>query len=206
MLQDMDNLLAVDIALLPDETLMQRCFDENTQLLAKQEGPHVFDPEHCIPHLTLTMGVIRRESLSVLQGRLTEFAQHDAPQLHARLVSRALVPANGNSVTEYVVDRTTELDALHGRAHDMMGDLIVDEATIDALLQPPVAEPITLEWIKYFRTKHSGEAYSPHITLGLGGLPQNDESIPFHGSSVALCHLGNYCTCRKILSSVALKS
>ncbi len=201
----MKDLIAVDIALLPDEELTKRCFDENARLLAQQEGPHRFDSEQCIPHLTLTMGIIRRESLSVLQGRLTEFTRHDAPLLHARLVSRALVPANGNSVTEYVIDHTPELDALHGRAHDIMSDLIVDEATLDALLQPPESEPITLEWIKYFRSKHSGDAYSPHITLGLGALPRDDESLPFHGSSIALCHLGNYCTCRKVLSSVDLR-
>jgi hypothetical protein len=70
-----------------------------------------------------------------------------------------------------------------------------------------------LAWIKSYPEKSSFERFSPHITIGYGEI--NDYSFPPQGvlrtmkfavSRLALCHLGNHCTCRRILASIEYKS
>ncbi len=74
------------------------------------------------------------------------------------------------------------------------------------VLSPPMASESTLAWIKNYSEKSSFEKFFPHITIGYGEI--NDYSFPikFTASKLALCHLGNHCTCRKILASVKLES
>jgi hypothetical protein len=81
------------------------------------------------------------------------------------------------------------------------------------VLSPPMASESTLAWIKNYPEKSSFEKFFPHITIGYGeindysfGFPQGGvPPIEFAVSKLALCHLGNHCTCRKILASAELK-
>lgn len=43
------------------------------------------------------------------------------------------------------------------------------------------------------------EDFLPHITLGKGTLDAKAGETSFTASRLALCHLGNHCTCRKVL-------
>ena len=60
---------------------------------------------------------------------------------------------------------------------------------------------ITFDYIKAFPTKSSFENYVPHITLGADSIDLETGSFEFVSQELALCHLGNYCTCRKVLLS-----
>jgi hypothetical protein len=62
----------------------------------------------------------------------------------------------------------------------------------------------TLLWIKNYREKSSFEMFSPHITIGYGQVGTPAGPIEFRASKLALCHLGNHCTCRKVLVSVGI--
>ena len=44
----------------------------------------------------------------------------------------------------------------------------------------------------------------PHITIGYGELSHFLFPEEFTASKLALCHLGNHCTCRRVLASFAL--
>jgi hypothetical protein len=59
----------------------------------------------------------------------------------------------------------------------------------------------TLLWIKNYREKVSFENFFPHITIGYGQIESRVPQIIFAPSELALCHLGNHCTCRKVLVS-----
>ena len=60
---------------------------------------------------------------------------------------------------------------------------------------------ITYDYIAGFLTKSSFENYVPHITVGVGEADMEMGSFEFDCRELALCHLGNYCTCRKIILS-----
>ena len=62
----------------------------------------------------------------------------------------------------------------------------------------------TLLWIKNFSTESSFEKFFPHITIGFGATKALDLPIEFAPVRLAMCHLGNHCTCKKILTSICL--
>jgi len=41
----------------------------------------------------------------------------------------------------------------------------------------------------------------PHISVGYGEITGLPSPIEFRATQLALCHLGNHCTCRKVLAS-----
>jgi hypothetical protein len=54
-------------------------------------------------------------------------------------------------------------------------------------------------WVTTYRVKASFGAFTPHITLGHAAAPPAIEPIVFDASTLAACHLGRFCTCRRIL-------
>lgn len=197
------DTLAVHIVVLPDEPMMARCFEENAKLLAQGPGPHEFNPESCVPHVSLAMGGIRSNALQIVQTNIQRIAQaHAALKLEADLTDHPI--PNGAHVTEFTVKRTPEILALHEETLAALQEHLVQDATLDSLRQPPQADPITLHWLNGFAVHSSHERYSPHVTLGMGRAPHSRESIPFTASTIALFQLGNYCTCRKLFSAYPL--
>src|SRR5205809_1113023 len=54
-------------------------------------------------------------------------------------------------------------------------------------------------WVAGYRLKSSFGSYTPHITLGHGGEPPWIEPFSFEATTAAVCHLGRFCTCRRVL-------
>jgi 2'-5' RNA ligase len=112
----------------------------------------------------------------------------------------------GESVSAFEVEKTEELQSLHEAIMDRLTPYLSTDVTAYEISDEEVAET-TLSWIKNYRDKSSFGRFFPHITIGYGQL-SNFLSFPikFAASRLALCHLGNHCTCRKILVSVELKN
>ena len=54
-------------------------------------------------------------------------------------------------------------------------------------------------WVASFRLKASSRSFAPHITLGHGAEIPAIEPFAFDATTVAACHLGRFCACRKVL-------
>ena len=50
--------IAVDVVLLPSETIINRAIEANKQLLKQGIGEIVLNKEHYLPHISLAMGCI----------------------------------------------------------------------------------------------------------------------------------------------------
>ena len=105
---------------------------------------------------------------------------------------------------ELKIEKSEALQQLHESIMRALDPYLESEATLDMLYSPPKVDEISLSWIRKYREKWSFEKFYPHITLGIGRTNQQDVVISFVASELALCHLGNYCTCRKILYSSSL--
>jgi hypothetical protein len=77
--------------------------------------------------------------------------------------------------------------------------------TAEMVLSPPIAGESTLLWIKNYPEKSAFENFFPHITIGYGQINNLSFAAEFTASKLALCHLGNHCTCRKILAAIQLE-
>jgi hypothetical protein len=72
----------------------------------------------------------------------------------------------------------------------------------EAMVLDEAVAPSTLDWIRTYPEKAAYENFRPHITIGYGRLPATAAlPIPFVVTRLALCHLGNHCTCRRTLLS-----
>ncbi len=70
----------------------------------------------------------------------------------------------------------------------------------DAMFYDDIVDPSSVEWVRSYPEKASHESFHPHITLGYGrAKPSFSLPVTFGAAGLALCHLGNHCTCRRIL-------
>ena len=114
------------------------------------------------------------------------------------------VNSRGETTSLFDVDRTEELQALHEQVMREVTPFFRYEVT-EAMIDDDVVTGTTLDWIRTYPQKAAYEQFRPHLTLGYGQVPAGlSFPIPFPATRLALCHLGNHCTCRRVLAAVDL--
>jgi len=200
------NKRAVDIVLLPSEEIMDAALQMSQELLRRFEKKIVLDRNRCLPHLSLAMGAIKEEDLPAAADLLEEIGSLFPP---IRLIFTGInagTIATGETVSTWEVDPTAALQSLHETILNRIGPLMIHDATAEDFIDFPHVEQTSVDWVNRYPEAAAFEHFSPHITLGVGKLEPN-RSFPARGiaSRLALCHLGNYCTCRRILFETALR-
>jgi hypothetical protein len=109
-------------------------------------------------------------------------------------------------VSSWLIAKTSALQDLHEQALRRLAPFFTYDATESMLFGQGPAAPTTLAWIRDFPHKSSLAFFWPHITLGCGEAPGIDRPAAFAVAALALCHMGNHCTCRKVLTSVQLQN
>lgn len=218
--------IAVDVVLLPSEEMTDKAIEANRQLLKQCAGVPdkiVLDRENCLPHISLAMGCIDKKDIADIEKVLQTIAkQYSLGQLSVTGIHVG-TSSGGEKVSVFRIERTKTLQLLHEEIMRRLAPYFSYDVTADMIFSPEAGES-TLLWIKSYPEKSSFENFFPHITIGYGeinnysfgsspsllGQAETGEagSLPmkFTASKLALCHLGNHCTCRKILASAELKS
>jgi len=195
------NKIAIDIVLLPDEPMTNRAVEVSERQSQKFNDKIVLHKEKCLPHISLAMGAIEENDLPEVNRILQEIAsQFSLFKLTADSYRGNKIPS-GETVSEFTVEKTSDLQTLHEMVMTKLKPFLSYDISVDMVFSPPTVEEITLYWIKNYAEKSSFENFKPHITVGFGELGDVSAPIAFTASTLALCHLGNYCTCRKVLFS-----
>lgn len=188
------ELLAVDIALLLPDEVSARAEAINQTLWLRQPDGLRLDDTH-LPHLTLAQQFVRRENLQALAGRIDDV-------LRGRPALRLCVSAVAQSAATIclIVDLTPALEDLHETLMDVVAPLDEPAGGAEAFyLEGEEARPRDVQWVTHFRSRSGYARFAPHITVGHGRPPRSFEPFDFTARRVVLCHLGRYCTCRRIL-------
>jgi 2'-5' RNA ligase len=111
----------------------------------------------------------------------------------------------GEKVSVFEVEKTKSLQSLHEEVMENLAPYFSYDVTSDMIYAGAEVEESTLLWIKNYPEKSSFSNFSPHITIGYGEMNNFSFPIKFGVSKLALCHLGNHCTCREIILSIKLK-
>ena len=197
--------IAVDVVLLPDESMTEETIRVNADLVRRCGSEIVLDARTCLPHVSLAMACIETRTVPQIEETLATVADaHPVGELVVTGVVTSL-NARAQSVSVFALARTRAVQALHERIMEAMEPYFSYDA--DAAMihgSEPVAES-TLTWIRTFREKSAYAAYFPHVTIGYGTVEQVMR-FPRRctASKLAVCHLGNHCTCRQVLTSVRL--
>jgi hypothetical protein len=103
------------------------------------------------------------------------------------------------------VAKTVALQRLHEQIMEVIEPHVSRDVTAEAIYGDGDVAQSTLAWVRDYREKAAFAAFFPHITIGYGVVMQ-PMTFPVHfvARQLALCHLGNHCTCRKLLACVPM--
>ncbi|MCY4077811.1 MAG: 2'-5' RNA ligase family protein [Acidobacteria bacterium] len=201
----MARLLALDVALLLPAPAARAVGRLNARLQAPPAG-FAFDATH-LPHVTLVQQFVRDADMPVVLPRLGRVATRTPP-----LALRGTGLQRGRTTTSLSVEGGTALRALHDRllaclaphatppagGSGVAGDALAGAFVADG--EPPRGGDI--EWVTRFRTRAAGDRFEPHVTLGVGALDRGAvPPIAFTATELAACHLGRFCSCRRVLGA-----
>ena len=186
----MKNYLAIDIALLPPDEVMDTAIAIN-----KRHGPEFnLNKTDCLPHITLSQAIINKKDLPEAVSRLKLIASSFKPlELKARFVTNFIEPY-----------KNEKLNNLHKTVMGEFEDLVSYDSREEYFYDDYVRET-SLGYVRDYRTKYALSNYYPHLTLGITKPVKKIPDIDFSVKRLVICHLGNYNTCRKILVEVKLR-
>ena len=198
--------IAVDVVLLPDEEMADKAIAANKELLKQYAHKIVLDKENCLPHISLAMGCIDESNIDEIDKILkTAAIESSLGQLSAVCIHTESNRA-GEKVSVFEIEKTEALQSLHEGVMKRLEPYFSYDVKADMVLSSSETGESTLDWIKNYPENSSFEKFFPHITIGYGEINNFSFPIKFTISKLALCHLGNHCTCRKILASANLKT
>jgi 2'-5' RNA ligase len=193
------DLLALDVAVLPPPEVTARAIALSASLPADEFQGLRLDESHR-PHITLTQMFARANELDQVLERIDEVVRDRTP-----MTLRASGGGQGTNSVWIEIERTPTLMNLHERLMESLRGLERPDGGTGAFFDEDARLRDVL-WVAGYRLKSSFHHYTPHITLGHGTAPPSIEPFGFEADIVAVCHLGKFCTCRKVFRSWKLQS
>lgn len=190
----MSQLLALDVAILLPPEARARATAVSRALGGDQKTGVLLDESH-LPHITLTQQFIRSDETDVAFGFIDDVLRGQAP-LRIRVTGAA---KSGHSVW-MAVEPTDAIVKLHERLMEVLRGLERPAGTAAAFYEGD-ARVGDVVWVTGYRLKSSLGAYTPHVTLGQATDVPEIEPFAFDASTAAACHLGRFCSCRRVLRS-----
>lgn len=188
--------LAIDVVLLPPEEVMERCRKVNAFLWNSAQTGFLFDETH-LPHLSLLQQFSPSESLDDVYDII-----------HRITLGRGPIGLRATGITHIALPDGIPFNGFDFSAPDAFFELqrvliaelaqFATDGDGNAFYADP-GERIrdgSILWTRNFRKKKD---HRPHISLGVGPEPAFSGPFAFTASRLAVCHLGNFNTCRSIL-------
>ena len=192
------DLIAIDVALLPPPPVSARAIDLSALLPAGDDEGFRLDAEHR-PHITLTQQFVRVNELEQALARVDDVLR-DQPKLTLSVTGGG----QGSSSVWMAVERTPAIADLHERVMEALRGLERADGGQGAFVDSDARVRDAL-WVAGYRLKSSFGSYTPHITLGHGQEPPWIEPFSFEATTAAVCQLGKFCTCRRVLRQWELR-
>lgn len=201
----MSRRRAIDLVLLPDASTTECAIDLSEDLLNGRSAKRlILNKQNRLPHISLAMGVITEDDMQQLTTGLATMAEViHAPTLRTMRVKSQSDPTDAIALVD--LERTDELLAIHEQAMTLLTPVCSKNVTADDFVDPLPDSSGTIDWVRDFESSAAYKRFSPHITLGYGHLPNPAFPEAFLADRLAVCHLGEHCTCSKILFEVSLQ-
>ena len=206
----MSDLVALDVAVLPPPDVAKKAIEISAALPASESQGLILDDDH-IPHITLMQLFARRNELDEVFARVDETVGGTR-----RLALRVSGAGQRTNSVWMAVEKTPPLVELHERLMEALRGLERPGGSTGAFFTHRSGEAAKagdeearlrdVLWVDAYRLKSSFHHFTPHITLGHGNEPPIVEPFAFDADIVAVCHLGKFCTCRRVLRQWSLGS
>lgn len=184
--------VAIDIAILPPPDVARRAVELSAALPATESQGLRLGDDH-LPHITLMQQFVPTEMLESFIAQIDRALRGQEP-LRLRITGGG----TGSHSVWMAVERTPTLVGLHERLLHATGAFDAHDGDASAFLDGDARER-DVRWVREFRRESSVDRFTPHITLGHASEPPVVEPMDFVATTVAVCNLGRFCTCRRII-------
>lgn len=189
-------MIAIDVAVLPPEEIMQAAIALNHALPDQPKQMHLAR-EQRLPHITLLQAAVDKKTLPEIQAQLEQIAGSFGPlSLQARLVS-------DNGWIYLKLQRTRQLLDLHKNVIEKIDRLVSFDAKTADFADKHVEASIVSS-LRNFKRTSAQTNYNPHITVGVGETKDLKANLSFQASCLALGALGNFGTFKRVLYKTKL--
>lgn len=196
------GLIAVDIVLLPSQDVHDLAVAQNRRLVAEGNSQIVLGPNEAIPHISLVMGCMDRRFVGKVEGIMQECIGQVATGPLTIMGIAIMTNRLGQRISSLLVQKTDWLQMLHEILLRQTEDIFSYRPQPSMIYGRGPVSQSTLDWIGSYRKQSSFHNFWPHITLGYGVASPIELPVCFEAQAIALCHLGDHCTCRKVLAEV----
>jgi 2'-5' RNA ligase superfamily len=200
-----DKLIAIDVLLEPDRTMVYRAKSLNARLRENYPDGYELDASHR-PHVTLLQRFVRAKNFDAVTAAIWNDTENEQPT-EMKLIAKSMeyVLFAGLAAAVLVVERSPELMALHHKIADAVAPFSASGGTAAAFVGAKI-EAGTIDWVETFVPKSSGENYQPHVTAGVATEPflkqlkaDPFEPFTFTSDALAVFQIGNFGTAAKKL-------
>lgn len=199
----MKERAAIDVVILPPDNVTDLSVEYNQKLRAHTQENILLGKTRNLPHISLLMGCLNQSEIEDVTSRLEAIVkEHSILDLWIDGIKTD--KTDRRVIASFEIGRSKELLSLHESIVSSIRPFLSQDATEDDIADPPPVEQSTLQWINHFFPRACFKNFWPHITLGFGNTSGSFKPIQFFASRLAICHLGNHCTCAAILKEVAL--
>ena len=190
----MEAAVAVDVAILPPPIVSEAAIRLSAALPASESKGLQLDAKH-LPHITLTQQFVRATEVGRVAAAIARVLRDRAP-----LPLVVTGPGRGSSSVWMQVGATPALLDLHRDLMDALERFERSGANSSAFVDGS-ARAGDVKWVSQFRHYSSYSRYQPHVTLGHATKLPHITPAAFNADTIALCHLGRFCSCREVLES-----
>ncbi len=212
----MTELTAIDVLIDPDEHAIGRAREVNARLLESMPQGWKLDETHQ-PHITTLQRYVRTADLEQVYDAVEKsVGATDMGELsyQAVRITHADWGFPGYGPTVLQVEVSPKVLEFQAKLVAALEPFVESGGTAEAFVADPgeVISPTIVEWVEAYVPNQIGDGkYFPHLTVGVDTFDHLKiiEAEPFdafevHPAGVAVYHLGNNGTARKILKDWAL--
>lgn len=195
----MAQLVALDVAILPPPDVSLRAVAYSAAVSEEGSQGLRLDSEH-LPHVTLTQQFVRAEELDEAFAHIDDVLK-DQPPLRVRVTGAG----HSGHTLWLAVERSPQLLALHERLMAALRGVERPDGGPHAFFEG-TGRLADVLWVDGFRLKSAFGHFTPHVTIGHGRSAPSVEPFLFDATTIAACHLGTFCTCRRVLRAWTLRT
>jgi hypothetical protein len=210
------TITAVDIVLEPDETMIQHAQAANAGLLKNFPKGYALGDEHA-PHISVMGGYVYTAHLNeIFKAAAKVLAGEKVTSWKLKAFKYYYMPLKEIGLGGIVVEPTADLIRLQTKLIDSTAPFMAPAASGSAAAfattpdEPEINQP-TIDAVATYLSGHTGEHYSPHVTIGVGTRDYLDAllaapfpAFTFSVVGVSAYQFGNFGTAAKQLHSFKL--
>lgn len=200
----MTELTAIDVLILPDDTMLEQAKAWNARLLESVPSGFTLDAKHT-PHITVLQRYVHTEELdevyAAIGSTLADVAASSLELTAVKLAHMELAATPGVGLAGLLCQAGPSVIDLQGALIEAVKPYTGSGGTKEAFVTSDAEPDInadTLTYVEGYVPEHSGDNFLAHVTVGqatLADLADLERStfdrFTFHPVGFAVYHLGN---------------